>query len=253
MLRQWRERRRISQLELALRADSSARHVSFLENGRSRPSQAMVLKLAEHLDVPIRERNTLLVAAGYAPVYGETSLADPSMDGLRAAVERLLEAHDPYPAVVVDGGYDLVAANRSMSVLLEGVAGHLLEPPANALRITFHPEGLAPHILNLKQWRENLLERLRRHIAVHQAEVLTRLHDEIKDFPAPPGHQDVGQELGETSFALPLRLRHRGRELAFIGAVSTFNSPWDVTVSELAMETFLPANPETAKAVRGWV
>ncbi|GAB2593651.1 helix-turn-helix transcriptional regulator [Streptomyces capparidis] len=252
MLREWRKRRGISQLELALRADSSARHISFLETGRARPSQAMVLRLAEHLEVPIRERNAILVAAGYAPLYGETSLEDPAMRGLRDGVRRLLEAHDPYPAMAVDGGYDVVAANRAMGVLLEGVPEHLLRPPLNALRVALHPEGLAPRIRNLKQWREHLLDRLDRHIAVHGAEVLRRLRDEVAALPEPPGHQDVGVEFGETPFALPLRLLHRGRELTFIGAVSTFNSPWDVTVSELAMETFLPADPETAEVVRGW-
>lgn len=252
LLRRWREQRRMSQLELALRADSSARHISFVETGRARPSQGMVLKLAEHLDVPIRERNALLVAAGYAPVYGDRPLQDPAMDGVRAVVERLLAAHDPAPAVAFDAGYHLVAANRAVPVLLEGVAEHLLRPPANVVRVALHPEGLAPRIRNLRQWREHLLGRLERDLAVHRSDALARLHEEARAFPPPPGHRDAGAEPGEAAFALPLRLEHRGSELTFVSAVSTFNGPLDVTVSELALETFLPADPETAAIVRGW-
>ncbi len=157
LLRGWRERRQLSQLQLALRADSSARHLSFVENGRSRPSRELVLRLAEQLDVPVRERNTLLLAAGYAPHYPETPLDDPSMDALRGGMERLLAAHDPYPAVVVDGSFRVLAANRSLGLLLDGVAPHLLQPPLNAIRVTLHPDGLAPRIVNLRQWRRHLL------------------------------------------------------------------------------------------------
>ncbi|MGO4424146.1 helix-turn-helix domain-containing protein, partial [Streptomyces sp. MCAF7] len=172
LLREWRDRRRISQLELALRADSSARHISFIETGRARPSQEMVLRLAEHLDVPVRERNALLIAAGYAPHYPETSVDDPSMGPLREGMERLLTGYDPYPAIVVDGMYQVVAANQGMAMLLEGVADHLLRPPMNAMRITLHPDGLAPRILNLREWRGHLLEQMERQLALMRSSPL---------------------------------------------------------------------------------
>ncbi|SCF78683.1 DNA-binding transcriptional regulator, XRE-family HTH domain [Streptomyces sp. Ncost-T6T-2b] len=187
LLRDWREQRRISQLELALRADSSARHISFIETGRSRPSEDMVLRLAEHLDVPVRERNALLVIAGYAPRYPQTSLDDPAMASLRESLERLLTAYEPYPALVVDGTYGVVAANRGVSLLLEGVPEKLLAPPLNAMRLTLHPEGLAPRIVNLPEWRADLLAQMDRQIALVRSPALRELYDEVAAYPAPPG------------------------------------------------------------------
>lgn len=253
LLRGWRERRRISQLELALRADSSARHISFVETGRSRPSQAMVLRLAEHLDVPVRERNALLIAAGYAPAYPETPLRDPAMHPLRESLDRLLAAYDPFPALVLDGMYDVVAANQGVGALLEGVAPHLLQPPLNAMRVTLHPEGMAPRIRNLRQWRGHLLERIERQITMSGHEPLRALYEELTAYPVPPGHAEDPSTSGDTEvfpFALPMRIEHGGRVLSFISTATTFNTPMDVTVSELAIETFLPADPETAAALR---
>ncbi|WP_345260206.1 helix-turn-helix transcriptional regulator [Streptomyces hundungensis] len=269
MLRGWREQRRISQLELALRADSSARHISFIETGRSRPSEEMILRLAEHLDVPVRERNSLLLAAGYAPHYAQTRLDDPSMSALREGMERLLRAYDPYPAVVVDATYTVLAANRGMGILLDGVAPHLLTPPVNAMRLTLHPEGLAPRIHNLPEWRGHLLEQMERQIALLRNDDLRELYEEVAAHPvcsarpvppspsapsAPsltstPANADGSGDASAHAafpFALPLRIEHAGTVLSLISTIATFNTPMDVTVSELAIETFLPADPETA-------
>ncbi len=247
LLRAWRERRRLSQLQLALLADSSARHISFVENGRSRPSQDMVLRLAEHLDVPVRERNALLLAAGYAPRYPEKRLDDPSMAALRSGMERLLASHDPYPALVVDGTFQVLAANRALGMLLTGVAPHLLEPPLNAMRITLHPDGVAPRIVNLRQWRRHLLERMERQLGVVRSEPLRALLEEVRAYPEPPGTaEEVEEDLTELfPFALPLRIAFEGRVLSFLSTIATFNTPMDVTVSELALEAFLPADAET--------
>ncbi|MET7848293.1 helix-turn-helix transcriptional regulator [Streptomyces avermitilis] len=249
LLRGWRERRRVSQLELALRAGSSARHISFVETGRSRPSEEMVLRLAEHLDVPVRERNALLLAAGYAPHYPETPLDDPAMDALRQGVRRLIEGYEPYPALVVDATYDVLAANRGVAMLLEGVPESLLTPPLNAMRLTLHPEGLAPRIRNLGEWRGHLLAQMERQIALHRSAPLRTLYEEVAAYPAPDPVPDAAGEPAEPAphFALPLRIEHDGRVLSFVSSISTFNTPMDVTVAELAIETFLPADPATVK------
>lgn len=251
LLRGWRERRRISQLELALRADSSARHISFIETGRSRPSQAMVLRLAEHLDVPVRERNALLLAAGYAPAYTETPLHDPAMDPLRTGLDRLLVAYEPNPALIMGGTYDIVAANSGVQVLLGDLPEDLLRPPMNALRLTLHPQGLAPRIRNLREWRAHLLERVERQIMLRPSPALRELYAEVAAYPVPDGAQDGARFPGEGyAYALPLRIEAGGRVLSFVSTVTTFNTPMDVTVSELAVETFLPADPETSEALQ---
>ncbi|MGW8743351.1 helix-turn-helix domain-containing protein [Streptomyces sp. NPDC055794] len=251
LLRAWRERRRVSQLELALRADSSARHISFVETGRSRPSEEMVLRLAEHLDVPVRERNALLLAAGYAPHYPETPLDDPALGALREGMERLIRGYEPYPALIVDGTYQVLAANRGVAMLMDGVAEHLLAPPLNAMRLTLHPEGLAPRIRNLRQWRGHLLEQMERQIALQRSEPLRALYDEVAAYPVPDTAPETAPD-GEPDeavpyFALPMRIEHGGRTLSFISSISTFNTPMDVTVAELAIETLLPADPATVK------
>ncbi|MFI1410962.1 helix-turn-helix domain-containing protein [Streptomyces sp. NPDC020707] len=281
LLRGWREQRRVSQLELALRAGSSARHISFVETGRSRPSEEMVLRLAEHLDVPVRDRNSLLLAAGYAPRYPQTPLADPALDALREGVERLIRGYEPYPALVVDATYDVVAANRGVLMLLDGVPGHLLAPPLNAMRLTLHPEGLAPRIRNLREWRGHLLAQMERDIALRRSEPLRALYEEVAAYPAPdpaplplpgpgagpeaepdavpdpgpsgesragavgsvPGDEEAAEPVSR--FALPMRIEHEGRVLSFVSSISTFNTPMDVTVSELAIETLLPADRAT--------
>ncbi|MGW1086708.1 helix-turn-helix domain-containing protein [Streptomyces sp. NPDC002596] len=253
LLRSWREQRRLSQLELALRADSSARHISFIETGRSRPSEEMVLRLAEHLDVPVRERNALLVMAGYAPRYTETALDDPAMGALREGMEQLLQGYDPYPALVVDGTYNVVAANRGIALLLEGVAGHLLAPPLNAMRLTLHPEGLAPRIRNLREWRADLLAQMERQIALARSAELRELYEEVAAYPVPESADGQDEPAGPPSalsFALPMVVEHDGRVLSFVSSIATFNTPMDVTVAELAIETFLPADQETATYLR---
>ncbi|MFC9295385.1 helix-turn-helix domain-containing protein [Streptomyces sp. NPDC057011] len=250
LLRTWRERRGISQLELAGRADSSSRHISFVETGRSRPSEAMVLRLADHLDVPMRERNALLLAAGYAPRYAQTPFDDPSMSTLREGLERLLTGYEPYPALVVDSTYTVVAANRGILMLLDGVPEHLLAPPLNAMRLTLHPEGLAPKIHNLKEWRGHLLAQMERQIALARSEPLRELYEEVAAYPVQDRPGDTEPDEPVPYFALPLRIEHEGRILSFVSSISTFNTPMDVTVAELAIETFLPADAATAQYLR---
>ncbi|MFR9787987.1 helix-turn-helix domain-containing protein [Streptomyces sp. MB22_4] len=251
LLRAWRERRRISQLELALRADSSARHISFVETGRSRPSEEMVLRLAEHLDVPVRERNALLLAAGYAPRYPETPLDDPALDALRDGMERLIQGYEPYPALVVDAGYTVVAANRGITMLLDGVPEKLLQPAPNAMRLTLHPEGLAPRIRNLREWRGHLVAQMERQLALHRSDQLRALYEEVTAYPVADDAPGEEPEEPVPYFALPMRIEHEGRILSFVSSISTFNTPMDVTVAELAIETFLPADPATAKFLQG--
>jgi transcriptional regulator with XRE-family HTH domain len=245
LLRQWRQRRRLSQLELANQAEISTRHLSFVETGRSAPSREMLLHLAERLEVPLRERNLLLLAAGFAPVYAQTAWDAPQLEVVRAAVRQVLTAHEPYPAVAVDRAWTLVAANASVTLLTDGVAPELLAPPANALRISLHPDGMAGRILNLGEWRARLLGRLRRQVALTGDPQLTQLHDELCGYPCDQPEPKL--ELpGPGEVAVPLRIRHHGRELAFLHTVATFGMPLDVTVAELAINSFLPADPETA-------
>jgi len=248
LLRDWRERRRMSQLDLALGAGVSARHVSFIETGRSRPSAEMVVQLAEHLDVPLRDRNSLLLAAGYAPAYGQRDLADPEMGPVREAIDRLLRGHEPFPAVVVDRHWGLVAGNRTVPLLVEGAAEHLLEPPANVLRLALHPEGMAPRIANLGEWRAHLLDRLGRQAVSSGDPALFALHEELAGYPGGGGGHSVDLEAGE--IAVPLRIRAGDGELAFISTATTFGTAVDVTVSELSIESFFPAGDVTARALQ---
>jgi transcriptional regulator with XRE-family HTH domain len=248
MLRHWRGRRRLSQLELALEADVSSRHVSFVETGRSRPSAAMVLHLAKRLDVPLRERNDLLLAAGYAPAYRQRELDAPEMRPVRNAIEHVLNGREPFPALVVDRHWDLVSANRAFASLVEGAAAHLLEPPVNVLRLSLHPEGLAPRIVNLPQWRTGLLERLRRDALAAGDPVLSVLQAELASYPSgDPGHPRVPVS-GEV--AVPLRVRAGGAELSFISTTTGFGDALDVTVAELSIESFFPTDERTIEAMR---
>ncbi|MFC0003927.1 helix-turn-helix domain-containing protein [Micromonospora siamensis] len=248
LLRHWRERRRLSQLELALQAEISTRHLSFVETGRSTPSREMVIRLAEQLAVPLRERNQLLMAAGYAPVYTENSLESPALSVVREAVRQVLVGYEPYPAVVLDRGWNVVDANASIAVLAEGVDPRLLAPPMNVLRASLHPDGMAPRIVNLAQWREHLLERLRRQVAMTGDEELTALHEEVLDYPCPQRAEP--EPAGGGAIAVPLRLRHGDRELSFISTVTTFGTPMDVTVAEMTIESFLPADAATVDFLR---
>ena len=245
LLRDWRRRRRLSQLDLALEAQISTRHLSFVETGRATPSAEMVLRLAEHLDVPLRERNELLLAAGYAPAYGSRDLDEPVMDSVRDALERLLAGHEPYPALAVDRHWGMVAANRPVGLLTDGVAGHLLEPPVNVLRLALHPDGLAPRIANFPQWRAHLLERLGRQAVRSGDPALAALHDELTAYPA--GGPAPANDTDAAEIAVPLRIRHGDHELTFISTVTTFGTAVDITVSELSIESFFPADAATAQ------
>jgi transcriptional regulator with XRE-family HTH domain len=247
LLRDWRQRRRLSQLDLALEAGVSARHLSFVATGRARPSAEMVLHLADQLDVPLRERNQLLLAAGYAPVYGQRGLEEPEMAPVRDAVDALLRGHEPYPAVVVDRHWGMVAANRAIALLTEGVAPALLEPPVNVLRLSLHPEGMAPRIANLGQWRAHLLERLGREAVTTGDPALAALHEELAAYPRGETSGSTDGAYGD--LAVPLRLRIRGGELALISTVTTFGTATDVTVSELSIESFFPADAATGAAL----
>ncbi|GLZ39211.1 helix-turn-helix transcriptional regulator [Actinokineospora sp. NBRC 105648] len=250
LLRQWRERRRMSQLELALAADSSTRHLSFVENGRSKPSQSMVLKLAEHLDVPVRDRNALLLAAGYAPLYSQLPLSSPEMTTVRVGIERLLDAYAPFPALVFDGTYEVVAANSAVQrIFLDGVSPAVTANGINLLRVGLHPDGLARRVVDFPAWREHLLERVERSLTARPSPTLQAVYDEVTAYPIVDGLPGTGP--GPTvAVALPFQLAVDDRVLSFITTVATFNSPLDITVSELAIETFLPADQSTVDYLR---
>jgi transcriptional regulator with XRE-family HTH domain len=245
LLREWRRRRSVSQLELSLDADISTRHLSFVETGRSQPSRDIVVRLAESLQIPLRERNALLLAAGYAPIYGERPLQSAEMEPVRSALDRFLRAHEPYPALVVDRHHDLMSANDALSAITAGCAEHLLQPPANAIRIALHPEGMAPKTVNLGEWSAHLLARLRREAAVTADPQLEALYDEARRYPGVlseiPATGQPGAEI-----AVPLKLREGEEVLAFVSTISTFGTAVDVTLSELSVEAFYPANAQTA-------
>jgi transcriptional regulator with XRE-family HTH domain len=247
LLKDWRQRRRMSQLDLALEAGVSARHLSFLETGRSNPSREMVLHLAEELDVPLRERNRMLLAAGFAPAYDERPLEAPELEPVRRAIAQVLTGIEPFPAAVIDRWWNLVASNRQLGVFLEGVAPALLEPPANVLKVSLHPDGMAPRIANLAEWREHLLSRLRREVATTGDARLGALLEEVEGYPAPPGPAPDVPPRG--AIAVPLRLADGDRELTFISTVATFGTAVDVTVAELSIEAFFPADAQTAAAL----
>jgi transcriptional regulator with XRE-family HTH domain len=250
LLRDWRLRRRLSQLDLALEAGVSARHLSFVETGRSRPSAEMVLHLTERLSVPLRERNRLLLAAGHAPVFEQRDLEDPEMAPIRQVLQQILDGHDPYPAVVVDGAWEMVAANSAVGLLTEGVAPDLLEPPLNVLRVSLHPDGLAPRIANLGEWRAHLLDRLRRQIALTADPALKTLLDELLCYPGPEYEPERGGPDAAHDLAVPLRLRGDAGELTFISTIATFGTAVEVTASELSIESFFSADRATDEALR---
>ena len=248
-LRHWRQHRRLSQLDLAQEADISTRHLSFVETGRSVPSREMVLRLAERLDVPLRERNALLVAAGYAPMYRERPLEDPALAPARRAIELILKSHEPWPALAVDRHWNLVAANRMLPHLTQGADASLLQAPVNVLRLSLHPQGLAPKIANLVQWRTHIFERLRQQIHATGDSALASLLDELRAYAVPEGCDESaeGELLG---VAMPFRFRTPAGTLSFISTTTIFGTPVDVTLQELALETFFPADEPTAQALR---
>jgi transcriptional regulator with XRE-family HTH domain len=259
LIRQWRQRRRLSQLDCALEAEISQKHLSFIESGRSQPSREMVLRLAERLDVPLRERNAIMLAAGFAPVFPERSLDDPALAPARAAVEMILKGHEPYPALAVDRRWTLVSANAAVGRLLGLVADKaLLAPPVNVLRLSLAPGGLAPHIVNLAEWRAHVLERLRQQVALSGDHQLAALREALARLPGPEARaahdpeakaaHDPSETLG--GLAVPFRLRTPAGTLSLISTTTVFGTPIDVTVSELALETFFPADEATAAALR---
>lgn len=252
LLRDWRKRRHQSQLALALQAGISQRHLSFVESGRAQPSREMVLHLAEQLDVPLRERNRLLMAAGFAPVFPEHDLRDPAMDAVHLAIGRVLQAHEPYPALAIDRLWRLVTANRAVAPILAGVAAHLLEPPVNVLRLSLHPDGLAPRIVNLAQWRTYLLQRVQRECELTGDAAMEDLLAELRDYPVPPKPGTPNASIGpsDARVFVPLVLDTGVGVLSFIGTTTVFGTPTDVTVAEIALECFFPADAATAEHLR---
>ncbi|MFN3524425.1 MAG: helix-turn-helix domain-containing protein [Phenylobacterium sp.] len=248
-LRAWRQRRRLSQLDLACEAEISTRHLSFLETGRALPSRQMVLRLADRLDVPLRDRNVMLVAAGYAPVFPERPLDDPALKAAREAVDLILTGHEPFPALAVDRAWNLVAANRAVAPLMALVDPELLTGKVNVLRLSLHPRGLAPRVENLTEWRAHILDRLRREVELTADPGLEALHAELRGYPAPAGAPArVGAAFG--GVAIPLRLNTPGGALSFLTTTTVFGTPVDITLSELTLETFFPADEATAAALR---
>lgn len=249
LLRDWRTRRRMSQLDLALDAEISQRHLSFLESGRAAPSRDMVLRLAERLDVPLRQRNSLLLAAGYAPTFAQRPIADPSLTPALRAVELVLKGHEPNPALAVDGQWNLIAGNAAIAPFLENIADPaLLEPPVNVLRLSLHPRGLAPRIENLSEWRAHVLERLHRLASATGDPRIADLEAELRAYPHPAATRPMRHDYSD--IAVPLRLRAGDAMLCFISTITVFGTPLDVTVSEIAIESFFPADAATADFLR---
>ena len=244
LLREWREHRRLSQLDLAIQADISTRHLSFVETGRSKPTPEMILRLGEHLDVPLRERNTLLLAGGYAPAYPQHGLDEPELENVRSALKQVITAHLPYPALVVNRWWELVEANEAIGLFLDGCAPDLLEAPVNVLRLSLHPHGMSSRITNLPHWRAHLLTQLHKRADVMGDARLRELYAELAAYPGglatAPRHTDV---------VLPLRFRHDAGELSFFSIASAVGTATDVTVEELAIEAFFPADERTAQVL----
>src|SRR5207342_10717 len=245
-LREWRQRRHLSQLDLAGDAEISARHLSFVETGRAAPSREMVLKLAERLEVPLRERNVLLVSAGFAPACPQRPRDDPALKSARQAIDLVLKAHEPNPALAYDRHWNLVTANRMVAPLLAGIPQHLLGQPFNILRLAFHPEALAPRTVNLAEWCGHLLERLHRQCEATADPELIKLYHDLKSYPIPAR----AGPLSADNVAIPFKLRHNGEVLSFFSTTMVFGTPVDITLSELALETFFPADDLTARRMR---
>jgi transcriptional regulator with XRE-family HTH domain len=240
VLREWRNRRRLSQMDLAIEAGTTQRHLSFLEQGRSAPGRDIVSRLADSLRLTLRQRNALMSAAGFAPTYPESSLDAPLLEPVREALQHVLDGHLPYPAMVMDGFGDVVAANSAFGLFTDGVAGWLLEAPINALRVALHPEGMAARIVNLDDWRHHILHGLRER-APHPR--IDTLIEELEGYGVPAPR---GQQIESLGFAVPLQLRSLDGDLRLVATISTFVTALDVTVSELRLEAFLPADPQTS-------
>jgi transcriptional regulator with XRE-family HTH domain len=250
-LRGWRQRRRLSQLDLAVDAEVSTRHLSFVETGRAMPSREMVLRLANRLEVPLRERNVLLTAAGFAPMYAERDLNDPTLRAAREAVEQILKAHEPYPALAVDRHWNMVSHNAAALPFFSlGIAPELLVPPVNVLRVSLHPHGLARFIVNLAQWREHLLERVQHQVTISADATLVALLAELAAYPVPAS-SEAHTPIAANAIVVPLVLDTKMGRLSLISTMTVFGTPMEVTLSELALETFFPADAQTAALLRG--
>jgi transcriptional regulator with XRE-family HTH domain len=250
-LRNWRQQRHLSQLELADEADISTRHVSFMETGRTNPSRDMVLRLCERLAIPLRERNALLVAAGYAPMYRERALDDPALTAARQAVELVLKGHEPCPAIALDRCWNVVAANRAAQALLAAhVSPELLVSPINVFRLSLHPQGLASRIANLAQWRHHLFERLRQQIHATADPALLALQAELQEYPAPDESKPLVMEGEMLGVVMPFCFDSVHGMLSLISTTTIFGTPVDVTLQELAVESFFPADAFTAQVLR---
>ena len=251
LLRAWRERRRLTQLEVALDAGISARHLSFVETGRSKPGRAMLLDVTRSLAIPYRQRNGILLAAGYAPAFPERSLEDPALSPVRDALDRILAAHEPYPGIAFDRGWNLVAANRAASAMVEraDIDPSLLEAPINVLRLGVHPRGLAPYIANLAHWRSHFLGRLARQVAITGDPELSALLRELSDYPGGNGEAAAPREIEATDVLGPVRMHAPGGgEWSFLGMFASFDTPFEVNTSELALELLFPADRVTERA-----
>lgn len=252
LVRTWREQRQLSQLHLATEAEISQKHLSFIESGRAAPSREMVITLAEHLDVPLRERNTLLLAAGFAPVYRDRPLDDPALMRARAAIDQLLKAHEPFPAMAVDRRWMLVSANAAVAPLMSGADPELVKPPVNVIRLSLHPRGLAPLIVNLGEWRAHLIERLRRQLRLTRDAAIDALLKEVTAYPGAGGKRaEHGAPSDPEAIVVPLKLRTHGGVLSFFSTVTVFGTAVDITLSELSLEAFYPADEATAAALKG--
>ena len=245
-LREWRQRRHLSQLDLAGDAEISARHLSFVETGRAAPSREMVMRLAERLEVPLRERNVLLVAAGFAPAFPQRTLDDPALKAARQAIDLVLKAHEPNPALAVDRHWNLVSANRMVAPLMDGIPQRLLGQPFNVMRLAFHPEGLAARTVNLAEWCAHLLERLHHQCEATADPELLKLYDDLRAFKIPARSAPITTD----GVAIPFKMRYEGEVLSFISTTMVFGTPVDITLSELALETFFPADELTAARMR---
>jgi transcriptional regulator with XRE-family HTH domain len=253
LLREWRRRRRLSQLELAAVADVSARHVCFLETGRAKPSRDMLLRLAEHLQVPLRERNVLLNAAGFSSIFTERPLADADFDVVRKAIDRVLLGHEPFPAFAVDRHWMLVASNGGFKPFLGGIDPTLLRPPVNVLRLTLSPLGLGTRLANYQQWRSHVLDKLAGQIRASADPVLVNLRNELLAYPLPPGPVDPPEPPAHEDWhklVVPFQLRTETGILSFYSTTTIFGTPIDITLSEISLESFYPADTATIDAMR---
>lgn len=248
MLRRWRERRRLSQLDVALAARSSTRHLSYLETGRAQPSREMIGRLADVLDVPLRGHNALLLAAGFAPAFRESAL--DALPAAKAAMNRVLQAHRPYPAFVVDRQWQVVLSNSALPQLYEGCADVLMTPPVNAMRLMLHPDGMAPRILNYEAWRGHCRHLLRQQIEAGANDCVEQLYAEIAGYSAPPLTDPLSSTSGIDRFATPLRIATQHGLVSFLSTITVFGTASDVTLSELALEMLFPADEQTARIVR---